>query len=502
MHEINQADRLSAGQQSGAMCKAHHLRPRFPTGYVAPRRWVAVRCDTQTAGGRHRGKRAELGTHTRASERTLSCREASRLAVTDARDQRRNRDVWIRRSSIRACGRNVRGARRFLRRGRGPGRRFQRVRGQARRYRQAAQGLAEHRTQEEHLSPVTEKRLRRHQQERSLGGSQRRGGQEPAGLLRVLGRDGDGHDDQCRRSQGQERQARYREREVPVRTTRSDQHRWFDHEVGEHLGRGNDAGFGDVGKACAAILVVQREKDKPDKRDVYSVGKLLGIKAKAAATSSGACAAKISGIKSDVLDGDPNASDKPCKIESLLACRLRTLYKKILDRSPSARLGVVGYPHIFPSDASNGPELKVAASALKANDIDETATRMCATNVYQLGYNLWFKRQSVTASVGIVDKDVPRINQFVNDLNQRAMTAIDDLRRSGYASRVGFVDTNPTAVTHDCDGSTADVSVNGLVISQSGLAGHSAARRAIRTTSDSAGTPRARPSAQRRSIRR
>lgn len=215
---------------------------------------------------------------------------------------------------------------------------------------------------------------------------------------------------------------------------------------------GNDAKFGPVGKACATVVYPTSARS----RSAISVGKLLKL--------SGTCATNLNMVRDQILDRHPTTADLPTDqcgvpLASVLTCRLRALYKAILDRGPTARLAVVGYPRIFQHDTSTGQSLGLTPQQLAANGLDPSSLRLCATNTTGRG----------TLALGVTDTDVPRLNDFIDDLNLRAQQAIQSLQDAGYSARIGFVDTTATAVQQDCTGHLQDPSINGLVLAKGSL---------------------------------
>lgn len=181
---------------------------------------------------------------------------------------------------------------------------------------------------------------------------------------------------------------------------------------------GNDIGFSDIGRACAAYTTGAT---------VEPIPKLSNV----------SCATAI-------------ASGE--KALPKLLTSLKEVYAHLLDRSPRAVLAVVGYPRVFPSNYSR---------AYNTRD----GKRICLTNVvYQDSTN------GALLGVGVQVKNAKALDgKIIVGLNRTAASAVKALEsRPKYKNRIVFANPYAQSTPQSCTGHTTGLTVNGVVISAAG----------------------------------
>jgi hypothetical protein len=174
---------------------------------------------------------------------------------------------------------------------------------------------------------------------------------------------------------------------------------------------GNDVGFGAIGMACARI----------------GSNRVPGAPQATCAEQVASAAALIE------QEGAGGLRD-----------RLRTLYTGLMEAAPFAKLAVVGYPKIFPSDYRRAKKLR-------------DGSVLCVTNNLRV------------AAVGVLVPDAKSIDKkVIRGLNQAASSLVRELRADPkYASRIYYADTynREDVVPQNCTGRTRKASVNGAMFS-------------------------------------
>jgi lysophospholipase L1-like esterase len=207
-------------------------------------------------------------------------------------------------------------------------------------------------------------------------------------------------------------------------STVGDSTKWISISAG-----GNDVHFSDLGKACAKVAGLGRDRRLP---------------------------------RAPKLTCRQQISRAVAELNTNLRGHLMSLYKSLLDAAPSASLAVVGYPRVFPSDYSRAVKLR-------------NKTRLCVTNrprdvpVRLLGLS------HIPLSAVMVGVEVPDAKaldkEVIRGLNRQASGIVRELRSDPkYADRIYFADTynRDDVVPHNCTGHTRNVTVNGAVISPLG----------------------------------
>ncbi|WP_204912980.1 hypothetical protein [Microlunatus spumicola] len=187
---------------------------------------------------------------------------------------------------------------------------------------------------------------------------------------------------------------------------------------------GNDVGFSDIGTKCAAVLFTPDRRLPRISKSRY-IPKLSSAKKCKAAVKAG----------TGIIGKDAKSS---------LGAHLTTLYASILDRSaPDSVLAVAGYPAVFPASYAGAP------AGLDRKPV-------CVTDNLVLGLRAGF----YTADAELIDTSI------IRGLNARAKSVIDALNATPkYAGRLVYADTYAASVPHNCSGSTAGVTVNGIRVS-------------------------------------
>ncbi len=171
---------------------------------------------------------------------------------------------------------------------------------------------------------------------------------------------------------------------------------------------GDDLGFGDVGRACAEVIISHK---------------------KVVRFSSTTCAKELAFERGRI---------------SQVQASLAKLYTGLLKRAPNAALAVVGYPRVLPPRYKGVPTLK--------------GSPFCVLDHYDPGF---------TVDVGMPVSDAKDVDGFIVAMNAMIKAAISKVKSAspGYAGRISFVDTYGPSVPHNCKGTTPQATVAAFEIS-------------------------------------
>lgn len=171
---------------------------------------------------------------------------------------------------------------------------------------------------------------------------------------------------------------------------------------------GDDLGFGDVGRACAEVIISHK---------------------KVVRFSSATCAKELAFERGRI---------------SQVQAELARLYTGLLKRAPNAALAVVGYPRVLPPSYKGVPTLK--------------GSPFCVLDHYDPGF---------TVDVGMPVTDAKNVDGFIVAMNAMIKAAISKVKSAspGYAGRISYVDTYNPSVPHNCKGTTPKATVAAFEIS-------------------------------------
>ncbi len=189
---------------------------------------------------------------------------------------------------------------------------------------------------------------------------------------------------------------------------------------------GNDAYFGDLGKACAMGY-------KPFTGKVWRPPGEPG------------CAERLE--RSNAKLTPPGSSE--------LDLALHDVYRDLLNKAPNAHLVVVGYPKVFPDTFEQGLSLAELTVEQRTHlGLPGSAAMLCRTNGRVLSY--W---------AGVADVYAAELSAFIQRLNLAALRQVSALANDGFAGRISFANTWDASVPHNCSGDTPGVSVHGVLLS-------------------------------------